>query len=325
MAPSVQRAPDPPESSGRASVLVAMPDAELAKRVAALLELRGLKAAVVFDGVDAMLETQRQQPKVVVLAADLPKMFGFQVCEVIKRNDSLREIHVVLAGAIHRPDRYRRSPTQLYGADAYVEIPDLPEGLIPILERVGVLGDARVPTEMAPPSVPEAEPRPGLTPREAPPELGLDPPSSAAGPSSDSFPELDDSPGIGGTRGEQADALSPKLPDEDELASAFEPPARDPAPPPAPVGPVAAVGSPEQAEQLAQAERLARIIVSDIVLYNEEKFAAAVGAGNVARSFAAELEEGRGLFDRRIAESVRCGTDFLREELFRVARARGMH
>ena len=32
--------------------------------------------------------------------AELPKMYGFQVCEVIKRNESLRDIHVVLAGAI---------------------------------------------------------------------------------------------------------------------------------------------------------------------------------------------------------------------------------
>jgi hypothetical protein len=112
------------------------------------------------------------------------------------------------------------------------------------------------------------------------------------------------------------------VPDEDELQRAFEPPASSPEPPAPALAPPKA--SPEQAEERAQAERLARIIVSDIVLYNEEKFAAAVSAGNVASALEADLEEGRGLFDQRIDEGVRRDTDFLMEELLRVARARGM-
>jgi hypothetical protein len=75
-------------------------------------------------------------------------------------------------------------------------------------------------------------------------------------------------------------------------------------------------------EQRAKAERLARIIVSDIVLYNEEKFAAAVRAGTVLESLMPDLEEGRSLFRDRIDERVRAEKDHLAEELLRVARAR---
>ena len=111
-------------------VLVAIPDAELAKQTASALEERGLHTSIVHDGVEAMLEVQRQLPRVVILSASLPKMYGFQICEVMKRNESLRSIPVVLAGSIYHTDRYRREPNELYGADAYLEDPDLPGGLI---------------------------------------------------------------------------------------------------------------------------------------------------------------------------------------------------
>jgi hypothetical protein len=74
----------------------------------------------------------------------------------------------------------------------------------------------------------------------------------------------------------------------------------------------------------AQAERLARIIVSDIVLYNEEKFTAAVRSGAVLETLRDELAEGRALFRERIDPRVREERDYLADELVRVARGRGM-
>jgi hypothetical protein len=62
--------------------------------------------------------------------------------------------------------------------------------------------------------------------------------------------------------------------------------------------------------------------VSDIVLYNEEKFAAAVNAGTVLEALMPDLEEGRALFRDRIDERVRAEKDHLAEELLRVARTR---
>jgi CheY-like chemotaxis protein len=141
-------------------VLVALPDVELAKQTASFLRRRGLHASVVHDGVEAMLEIQRQLPRVAVLSATLPKMYGFQICEVMKRNESLRSIPVVLVGSIHHADRYRREPSELYGADAYLEDPDLPGGLIPILERIGL--------PIAPAPAPSSESNTLASPRPAP-------------------------------------------------------------------------------------------------------------------------------------------------------------
>jgi predicted Zn finger-like uncharacterized protein len=244
------------QADGSDLVLIGMPDAEAGKDLEEALRGWGLRAAVVGDGVEAMLEIQRKLPRVAVLSAALPRMYGFQICELVKRNESLREIGVVLVGSIHHPDRYRRPPEELYGADAYVEEPDLPDGLLPALQRLGLEVRGGRPARRE-----RAEPAPAPAPR--------------------------------------ADARSA---------------ARAPAPPPVDDG---------LGEQRAKAERLARIIVSDIVLYNEEKFAAALRAGNVLEALTPDLAEGRALFRDRIDERVRAEKDHLAEELLRVARARG--
>jgi hypothetical protein len=77
------------------------------------------------------------------------------------------------------------------------------------------------------------------------------------------------------------------------------------------------------AEQVEQAERLARIVVSDIVLYSSEKFEAAVQAGKVLEAMQPEIAEGRSLFAARVDPSIQEMRDFLSEELLRVAEAKG--
>jgi len=108
-------------------VVVADSDVEAGKATINQLSAWGLTPILVHDGVEAMLTIQRLLPSVVVLDAGLPKMHGFQVCEVIKRNESLRHTGVILVGAIHNRDRYRRQSTELYGADHYVGQADLPD------------------------------------------------------------------------------------------------------------------------------------------------------------------------------------------------------
>jgi predicted Zn finger-like uncharacterized protein len=294
-ASSAQRAADersrgearPSESPARAAEAPPMPapdlvladgDVDRGRAMANTLVAWGLRPLLVHDGVEAILAIQRSLPAFVILDAALPKMFGFQVCELIKRNESLRHIRVVLIGAIHHRERYRRAPSELYGADAYVEGPDLPDGLRPILRDLGVLAGTDAPA--------------------AAPATGADVPGRTATP----------------TPGPPAVARSPGPAPEPRAAT----PTAAPPPPPAAASAGAATD-----EQVAEAERLARIIVSDVVLYNEEKFAAAVRSGNVVEALEAELQEGRAHFDRRIDAQVRQARDFLAEELLRVARTRG--
>ncbi|MBW2315624.1 MAG: zinc-ribbon domain-containing protein [Deltaproteobacteria bacterium] len=428
-------------------VLVATPDADNAKRWVEAIQGWGLEAESAHDGVEAILKIHRRWPAVVVLDPQLPKMFGFQVCEVIKRNDTLRRIGVVLVGAIHHPQRYRRAPTELYGADSYVEEPDMPEALAPALRDLGLpigpspvqaptgtpaaLPDTPLPAPEAvravpagpmlgvdaptvPPPVPaeatlpplavqpqpdfavassqpEVAPAPPPVPEDLtipPPDLTLPPvvvepdaapapepelapaPAPVAAPALESIavstPEAvaapvavaepepvapvlpDPAPAIGSPEYDVVDpddassvAPEPRLlvaePEpavapspqpaaaEPEVLSALEPmpepvatPEPEPEPEPAPE-PAAAVDP-----EVAQAERLARIIISDVVLYNEDKFSAACEAGNLLGALEGDMADGRAHFASRVPEHVRNARDFLADELMRLAKSRGL-
>ena len=89
--------------------------------------------------------------------------------------------------------------------------------------------------------------------------------------------------------------------------------------PPAPARRAARSPSGSDDPEIRAAERLARIVVSDIVLYNEEKFATAARQGNVAEALSPELEEAGSMFRERVSEELRAQRDFLVEELERRA------
>lgn len=255
-------------------VLVADPQEDAGKGTASALSSWGLQTILVHDGVEAMLTIQRTLPRVVILDAALPKMFGFQVCEVIKRNDSLRDTKVILVGAIHNRDRYRRPPSDLYGADVYLEQPDLPDGLRNLMLQFGLpMTGAPAPAAQAPAQRP-------IPPPPAPvAEVPRAQPVAAPVP--------------------QAQPAPPR-----------------PAPPPA--------MEDGMADEREKAARLARIVVSDIVLYQGDKFEEAIRAGNLLEALDSEIEEGRNFFRQRIDEQVRNERDYLIDELMRVARERGM-
>ena len=72
----------------------------------------------------------------------------------------------------------------------------------------------------------------------------------------------------------------------------------------------------------ANAERLARIIVSDILLYYPEQVEAGLASGRLAEALGTAIEEGRGFFAQRVDPRVRDERDYIVEEVQRVAEER---
>jgi CheY-like chemotaxis protein len=118
------------------------------------------------------------------------------------------------------------------------------------------------------------------------------------------------------------DALVPKL---TRLIGAPPRPARVPAPPPHADTPegrtIRAAGEARESPRgvsVERAERLARLIVADIALYNGDALDHAERTGDLAELEARlrmDLEEGRLLFDLRVPEEVRRERDFIGEAL----------
>jgi CheY-like chemotaxis protein len=77
-------------------------------------------------------------------------------------------------------------------------------------------------------------------------------------------------------------------------------------------GEIAARGPADAADK---ARRLARIIISDIALYNQDKFEQGIRGGNTMELLAEEIREGRKLFKKRVDAEVCRGEDFLQTAL----------
>jgi predicted Zn finger-like uncharacterized protein len=256
--------PESDPGAGEARILVAEPDADLAKMIAGYLRRWKVETTVVHDGGQALLFMHREKPTAAIVGARLAGLRGAELAEIVRRTAELQ--HIKLIRVV--PDD--ETAASHFEADHMLEPADLPDGLAPILERLGL--GTRPPTRGPDPKQRIAEPPvPTPTPTDVPPVV------------------------------ETPAAAQPEEPKAVRRRS--RPPLSD---------------DPE----IAAAERLARIIVSDIILYNDEKFEEGVLGGNVAMVLEAELEEAGQLFVQRIPEAVRAKRPFLVEELERRAEAK---
>jgi hypothetical protein len=75
---------------------------------------------------------------------------------------------------------------------------------------------------------------------------------------------------------------------------------------------------PDEDEQRAEARRFAELLVSEIKLYNEHAVREGREQGNLYKRLKEEIDLSRRLYEQRIPETVRAGSDFLHEELVRI-------
>ena len=100
---------------------------------------------------------------------------------------------------------------------------------------------------------------------------------------------------------------------------AAPPAAAPPKPEPVPEAVVKPVLPPQPkgdtAEKIEKAKRLARTIINDIYLYNSAKLDDSVRTDNFYTAFAAEVKEGKKLYDLRIPQEIRDMGDFYAEAI----------
>jgi diguanylate cyclase (GGDEF)-like protein len=68
------------------------------------LSAEGYDVVSAKDGHDAMKAVKEHQPDLVLLDVMMPKMNGFEVCEVIKSDDATKFIPVILVTALNEPE-----------------------------------------------------------------------------------------------------------------------------------------------------------------------------------------------------------------------------
>ncbi|HEX6095347.1 MAG TPA: response regulator [Thermoanaerobaculia bacterium] len=120
-----------PKASGGQPVLARMPR----RRVAAIadeprpfrqflgdhLQALGFDVAYFETGIPTLEHVRRTRADLVIVNVYLKGMLGVEVTEEIKADATLENTKVILIGALFRANRFRANPTNLYGADDYIE------------------------------------------------------------------------------------------------------------------------------------------------------------------------------------------------------------
>jgi hypothetical protein len=69
----------------------------------------------------------------------------------------------------------------------------------------------------------------------------------------------------------------------------------------------------EDPEAVEKARRFARIIVSDVALYNQEAVIEGIRNGNFYELLKTDIQEGRELYEKRVPDAIRAKKDYYQE------------
>jgi CheY-like chemotaxis protein len=81
----------------------------------------GFEVSFFEAGEPALEFVRRSRADLLIVNVYLKGMLGVEVTEEIKADHSLESTRVILIGALFRANRFRANPTNLYGADEYIE------------------------------------------------------------------------------------------------------------------------------------------------------------------------------------------------------------
>ena len=97
------------------------------------LEEAGFECLEAFDGIEAIAETRRGMPDLIVLDVMLPKMNGYKVCRLLKFDEKFKHIPIIMLTA--RTQEKDRALGLETGADEYVTKPFATDALVEMVRK----------------------------------------------------------------------------------------------------------------------------------------------------------------------------------------------
>lgn len=327
-------------------MLVAHDSKLVAEMVQGVVKEAGLTVVHAADGLDALKKATALKPKVMIVDVGLTGIYGFELCERLKGDPDTRNIKIILLSSVYGLTAYKRNPVTLYGADDFIEKHHIPDKLVPKLRQLLSGQPAAAPDTAA--STGDASPAPGLSTR---PSAAMTAKPSPQVPAArfiapevpDVLPKVPVTLDIARKRFSSQSSSAPGAPPP----KAEEPRALQASPPPAvaaktePPKPeirrpamqdeslkldasffeqdeyAAPVKEPQKVavdpEEVERARRFARLIVSDIALYNQEAVAEGIARGTFYDLLNEDITEGRALYEKRVPETIRQSKDYFQE------------
>lgn len=125
-------------SAGK-KVLVAEDEPDIRGLITYSLQYAGYKVVEAYNGEEAVEKAKEERPDLILLDVRMPKMSGYEACELLKQEESTRHIPVVFLSARGQEGEIKRGLK--LGAEEYILKPFAPDELYrrvnAILERVG--------------------------------------------------------------------------------------------------------------------------------------------------------------------------------------------
>ncbi len=301
---TVGRTSERPEAASPSGpvVLVAHDSEVVRDTVCSVLKEAGFGVDTAVDGVEALKKATENRPAALVLDVGLPGIYGFELCERLKGSQDTAGIKIILLSSVYDMRRYKRTPVNLYGADDYIEKHHIPDFLPDKLKKL-LLPDGGAPQAASKKAA--AYPKSELPEMARPPAREFQPSmlADSARPAS--------SVRTGRASQPYAADAAPVLPESFSLdASIFQKEECD-------------IPRVEAADPAAveKAKRFARIIVSDIALYNQETVIQGLKEGTFFELLKVDIEEGRDIYSKRVPETIRNQKDYYQEAFDNFIRA----
>ena len=114
-------------------VLVVEDSGTTRKVISITLGRHGYRVAEAADGVEALSRISEERPDLILLDVVLPKMDGYELLAILKKNKKFKEIPVVLLTS--KDGFLNRVRGRLAGAAAYLTKPFDPDRMIAEIEK----------------------------------------------------------------------------------------------------------------------------------------------------------------------------------------------
>lgn len=284
-------------------VLVAHDSEVVRYMVHTILTGSGFRVEMASNSFEVLKKAAEMKPRGLILDVGLPGIYGFELCERLKGNPATKGIKIILLSSVYDKRRYKRTPASLYGADDYIEKHHIPDYLPAKLRRLlsPDQGAGATPPKTAEPSpsdLPEVSRPPA---REFEPSLlnhGMLPKIERN--VTDQAPQRSSASRALPVEGSETTAILPESISLD--ASIFQKEECD----------IPRFDA-EDPEAVEKARRFARIIVSDVALYNQELVIEGIRNGTFFELLRNDVEEGRELYMKRVPAVIRAKKDYYQE------------
>lgn len=102
-------------------------------------EEKGVELTTAENGETAIEKIRDEKPKIVVLDVMMPKMNGFEVCDIVKKDPKLKDTYIIILTAkAQAADRQKASDI---GVDCYVTKPFNPDELVKKVSEILGIAD----------------------------------------------------------------------------------------------------------------------------------------------------------------------------------------